>query len=179
MSTASAAAAGLMVFGCASKVNSEPPSATGGSKVDAGQTASRSGSSGSSGLGAGGKSGAGATASGIGGGIGGGSSGGGSSGGGSAGSATYELVPCRPASLFTGCVKECGDPARRVPEAARCVDGFYACPKPLIVAASCPGDAWPDGSYAGCGPWVENYDCTCPAVCEDRLWTCYVDCLRP
>jgi hypothetical protein len=103
----------------------------------------------------------------------------GSAGGGAAGSAggsAYPPFACSLASLFTACVKACGEPDDKESKSAECVDGFYTCPAPLIVAASCPDDAWPDGAYAGCGPWVHGYDCQCRAECKNRQWTCGSDC---
>ena len=59
--------------------------------------------------------------------------------------------------------------------AATCADGLWACPAPLIPAASCPIDSWPTGRLAGCGPWVSNYDCVGQAVCSDGFWMCPSD----
>ena len=158
----SVSAAILLVLGCSSSSKTEQSSAAGGSRAVGGHSGSSSGSSGMPGNSASGTSGANST--------------GGLGGAGGAEEVTYEPFPCGPSSgRFTACVERCGGPATTVAQAAACVGGVYTCPAPLIVAASCPADAWRDSK--GCGPWVQAYDCTCPAVCEERLWTCYVDCL--
>jgi hypothetical protein len=97
--------------------------------------------------------------------------GGGEAGGGS-GELTLEPVACRPAAMFTACVKTCGEPDGREPKSAECVNGFYACAEPLVPAVACPADSWPDGPNAGCGPWVDGYDCPFKSVCDDGLWSC-------
>ena len=111
----------------------------------------------------------------------GGSAGGGGSSSGGAGShpsdsgpgdSSITSVPCPVAHGFTGCVSSCGDTAEKVPMAASCVDGHLACAPPRIPAASCPMGSWPTGSHAGCGPWVDGYNCQCTAVCTDGLWDC-------
>src|SRR5262249_19519978 len=73
---------------------------------------------------------------------------------------------------FTACVRACGEKDDREATAATCADGVYTCPAPLTPAITCGPSAWPTGPFAGCGPWVEGYDCTSPAVCESGLWTC-------
>ena len=85
--------------------------------------------------------------------------------------------PARPevacvAGAFTACVHACGEADDTEPTAAACVGGRYLCPAPLRPAASCPADAWPTGAFAGCGPWVENYNCACRSICDAHLWTC-------
>src|SRR6185369_33985 len=76
-------------------------------------------------------------------------------------------------NFITGCVVECGESSPSVATAARCVDGKYQCPTGTKAAALCPADSWPSGAYQGCGPWIENYNCSsCAARCVDRSWTC-------
>jgi hypothetical protein len=78
----------------------------------------------------------------------------------------------RTDGAFTACVKQCGEPDDKESMSAACTDGTWRCPAPLVPAATCAPNSWPSGPFAGCGPWVNGYDCTCPARCVDGAWTC-------
>jgi hypothetical protein len=73
---------------------------------------------------------------------------------------------------FTACAHACGEKNDTELTAASCTDGVYSCPAPLIPAIDCGAGSWPTGGPAGCGPWVEGYDCTSSSVCNRGLWTC-------
>jgi hypothetical protein len=81
-------------------------------------------------------------------------------------------VACATNGGFTACVRACGELDEVETVAASCTDGVYRCPSPHVPAASCPSDSWPSGRFAGCGPWVANYDCATAAVCASGVWTC-------
>jgi len=151
----------VILFGCASTTgNSERTSLAGSSNGDGGAQSDVGSTASSSGAGNGGH-----TAEG-------GSITGGGEVGAGAGGGAIVLEACRPGASFTACVKTCGEPDHTERRSAECVNGFYACAEPLVPAVACPADSWPDGPYAGCGPWVDGYDCSFTAVCDDGLWSC-------
>jgi hypothetical protein len=131
-----------------------------------------------------GAAGAGGTGSGGADGVGGAAGAGGNDSGGADDGDTAQdaAPPCSPGSGFTACVKACGEADQKEKEAAACVAGRYQCSGQLIPAVTCPPASWPSGPFAGCGPWVEGYDCgcaspcTCPATCTNGLWTCELSC---
>ena len=89
-----------------------------------------------------------------------------------AGADVPAVVACAPTSGFTSCVHACGETNETESVAATCDAGRYNCPPGTRPAIGCPAESWPSGSFAGCGPWVEGYDCTCRSICDDGLWTC-------
>lgn len=70
-------------------------------------------------------------------------------------------------SQFTACVHRCGETDSRERVAAACNGGVFHCDNGLIPAVACPASDW-TAVGAGCGPWVDGYDCAGCGVCTDR-----------